>query len=68
MSYKKVKISDIGKIVSGATPKTKDVDNYGGSIAWITPADLSGYTSKYISHGSRNITQKGYDCFLLGTL
>lgn len=61
MSYKKVKISDIGKIVSGATPKTKDVDNYGGSIAWITPADLSGYTSKYISHGSRNITQKGYD-------
>lgn len=61
MSYKKVKISDIGKIVSGSTPKTKDVDNYGGSIAWITPADLSGYTSKYISHGSRNITQKGYD-------
>lgn len=61
MSYKKVKISDIGKIVSGATPKTKDVDNYGGNIAWITPADLSGYTSKYISHGSRNITQKGYD-------
>lgn len=61
MSYKKVKISDIGKIVSGATPKTKDVDNYGGSIAWIPPADLSGYTSKYISHGSRNITQKGYD-------
>lgn len=61
MSYKKVKISDIGKIVSGATPKTKDVDNYGGSIAWITPADLSGYTSKYISHGSRNITQKGHD-------
>ena len=61
MSYKKVKISDIGKIVSGATPKTKNVDNYGGSIAWITPADLSGYTSKYISHGSRNITQKGYD-------
>ena len=61
MSYKKVKISDIGKIVSGATPKTKDVDNYGGSSAWITPADLSGYTSKYISHGSRNITQKGYD-------
>ena len=61
MSYKKVKISDIGKIVSGATPKTKDVDNYGGSIAWITPADLSGYTSKYISHGLRNITQKGYD-------
>lgn len=61
MNYKRVKISDIGKIVSGATPKTKDPDNYGGNIAWITPADLSGYTAKYISHGARNITQKGYD-------
>lgn len=54
-------LSDIGKIVSGATPKTSDPENYGGDIVWITPADLSGYSSKYISHGARNITQKGYD-------
>ena len=61
MNYRKAKLSDIGKIVSGATPKTKDPDNYDGDIAWITPADLSKYNKKYISHGARSITQKGYD-------
>ena len=61
MNYRKVKLSDIGRIVSGATPKTKDPDNYDGDIAWITPADLSNYNEKYISHGARSITQKGYD-------
>ena len=61
MNYRKAKLSDIGKIISGATPKTKDPDNYDGDIAWITPADLSKYNKKYISHGARSITQKGYD-------
>ena len=61
MNYRNAKLSDIGKIVSGATPKTKDPDNYDGDIAWITPADLSKYNKKYISHGARSITQKGYD-------
>ena len=60
-SCRECKISEIGKIVSGATPKTSLPENYGGSIAWITPADLSGYQEKYISRGDRNITQAGYD-------
>ena len=53
-------LSEIGTIVSGATPRTTDGGNFGGDIAWITPADLSGYTAKYISHGSRNLSEKGY--------
>lgn len=61
MSYRKMKLEEIGKIVSGATPKTSTQDNFGGDIAWITPADLSGYTKKYISHGKRNITEMGYN-------
>ena len=61
MSYRKMKLAEIGKIVSGATPKTSTPDNFGGDIAWITPADLSGYTKKYISHGKRNITEMGYN-------
>ena len=58
---RKYKLSEIGKIVSGATPKTSEPTYYGGEIPWLTPADLSGYGRKYISHGSRNITQMGYD-------
>lgn len=60
-TYKRCKIAEIGKVISGATPKTAFSENYGGDIPWITPADLSGYSEKYISHGARNITAKGYD-------
>ena len=59
--YKRIAISEIGSIVSGATPKTSDAANYGGDIPWLTPADLSGYTNKYIERGARNISKKGYD-------
>ena len=55
------KISDIGKVVGGATPSTKDDNNYGGDISWITPKDLASYQDRYISHGERNITRKGFD-------
>lgn len=59
--YKKYAISEIGDIVSGATPKTSISTNFGGDIPWLTPADLSGYKEKYISRGARNLTQQGYD-------
>lgn len=52
-------LKDIGDIISGGTPATKDADNFGGNIAWITPADLSDYKEKFISRGKRNITEKG---------
>jgi len=53
-------MGDVSHIVGGGTPRTADKANFqGGEIPWITPADLSGYAEKYISHGKRNITQKG---------
>lgn len=54
------KLEDIGTIVGGATPSTKDDSNYGGSIAWITPKDLSDFKGRYIRHGERNISEKGF--------
>ncbi len=53
-------MDDIADVIGGGTPKTNDPSNYdGGKIPWITPADLSGYSSKYIGHGERFITEKG---------
>jgi type I restriction enzyme S subunit len=57
--WKTCKLSDLGEIIGGATPSTKDESNYGGDIAWITPKDLSTLKGRFISHGERNITQKG---------
>ena len=54
------KISDIGTVVGGATPSTKKPENYeNGTIAWITPKDLSTFTKRYIQRGERNITEIG---------
>lgn len=61
MEYQKYLLRDIGDIVSGATPKTAIAENFSDDIPWLTPADLSGYTQKYISHGARNLTKQGYD-------
>lgn len=54
------KLGEIGKVVGGATPSTRKVENYqGGLIPWITPKDLSNHHGRYISHGERNITESG---------
>ena len=60
MEFINVKLSDIGEVVGGATPSTKNPDNYDGNIAWITPKDLAGYNKVYISKGERNITEMGF--------
>jgi len=50
----------VADVIGGGTPKTGESRNYeNGTIPWLTPADLSGYTSKYIEHGQRFITQEG---------
>ena len=58
----KVKLKEIGKIVAGGTPSTKQPDYYSSDgIGWITPKDLSNYSKKYICHGARDISQIGLD-------
>ena len=54
--YKCYRISELGEVVGGGTPSTKNENFWGGSIPWITPKDLAGYTSVYISKGENNIT------------
>ena len=59
-TWKDYKLGDITIIVSGATPSTKKVEYFNkGTIPWITPKDLSGYSFRYISSGERNITELG---------
>ena len=53
------KLGEIGKIVSGGTPSTTIHEYWDGNISWITPADLSGYGSKYIESGRKSITELG---------
>ena len=55
-------IGDVANVVGGSTPPSKDLTNFTaqGGTPWITPADLSGYKSVYISQGARNLSDKGF--------
>ena len=58
--WKNCKITDLGDVVGGATPSTKNHSNYeNGTIPWITPKDLSGFSGRFIKCGERNITEEG---------
>lgn len=58
-NWKSKRLCEIGDIVGGATPSTNREDYYNGDIAWLTPKDLAGYNSRYISRGERSITMLG---------
>lgn len=58
-----IDIGEVADIVGGGTPKASDPENFsppGDGISWLTPADLSGYKAKEISHGARDLSEKGY--------
>lgn len=60
MEWKEVTLGEIGTIVGGATPSTKNASFYDGNIPWLTPKDLSVNSNKYIHRGERNITEAGF--------
>lgn len=49
------KLTDIGTIISGATPRTDNPSNWeGGTLNWVTPAELKG--EKWYGHSVKQIT------------
>ncbi|EBC0774851.1 restriction endonuclease subunit S [Salmonella enterica subsp. enterica] len=57
-------IGEISDVVAGGTPRANNPENFvepGAGVAWLTPADLSGYTEKYISRGARDLSKSGYE-------
>ncbi|OZC67378.1 hypothetical protein CH306_16735 [Rhodococcus sp. 15-725-2-2b] len=54
-----VRLGEVAKIVSGATPKTGVAANWNGDVPWATPADLSKLNGAYISRTPRTLTEAG---------
>ena len=52
-------ISEIGDVVAGGTPSSKEPTYWGDEINWISPADLTGYTKKTIRKGNKSISVEG---------
>jgi len=58
-SWAWTRLEEIGIVASGGTPSTSVPEYFEGDVPWITPADLSSFTSKFIQRGRRNISEKG---------
>lgn len=55
--WEKIKVGDIGKVITGKTPKTSNGEYYGGNIPFLTPSD--DMSIKYVRGTNKYITELG---------
>ena len=55
--WEKVKVGDIGKVITGKTPKTYNSEYYDGNIPFLTPSD--DMSVKYVRRTNKYITELG---------
>jgi type I restriction enzyme, S subunit len=51
------RIGDLGKVVTGKTPPTKNKENFGEFIPFVTPGDLQG--KKHVYDAERYLSEEG---------
>lgn len=55
--WRRVKLGEIGDIVTGKTPSTKEKDNFGAEYLFLTPKDMKGEKNIYLTE--RNVSKIG---------
>lgn len=53
------KIKSFAKVITGSTPSTKDLSNYGDEFLFVSPADLG--KSKFITRAKKKLSEKGFN-------
>lgn len=56
--FRRVKLRDIGRIVTGTTPPTSVPGVFGGAIPFVTPSDMDG--RKIITSTERTLSERGF--------
>jgi type I restriction enzyme S subunit len=59
VTWRRVALKEVGAIVGGGTPSTKEPEYFGDDYPWITPKDLSRQRKRYIAEGERGISEAG---------
>lgn len=67
MEMKKYKLQDLGTIITGKTPSTKQEDNFNGNIPFVTPEDITNNVYNLKKTG-RYITEKGFASIKANTI
>ena len=60
--FEKVRIKELGKIVTGNTPVSTDETNYGGKYPFIKPTDMT-IDQKYVFEYEETYSEKSYQRF-----
>jgi type I restriction enzyme S subunit len=55
MSWEKVRLGDVAKLVTGKTPPTNNSEYFNGEYIWVNPSDFG---TKYITNSKRTLTSK----------
>jgi len=61
-SWHWVRLDKVGAIIGGGTPPSSVSSSFvegGAGIPWLTPADLGGFTGRYVAHGERDLSEQG---------
>ncbi|WP_300428637.1 restriction endonuclease subunit S [Parabacteroides johnsonii] len=56
--WQEMSLRDIGEIITGSTPCTKDSNNYGGEKLFVSPADITD--KRYVSQTKTTLSEKGF--------
>lgn len=56
--WEEKKLGEVGDIMTGNTPSTKQEDYYGGCYLWVTPTDITD--SREVSVTAKKLTELGY--------
>jgi type I restriction enzyme S subunit len=59
VSRELVRLGDVCEIRNGATPKTEVAEFWGGPHQWLTPAEMGGRNSPFVSTSTRTLTDAG---------
>ena len=57
--WRETTLGEVCDVVNGGTPKTKVGEYWGGSHAWVTPAEMGGLDSPFVRATKRNLSDKG---------
>lgn len=57
--WKECTIGDLGKIITGKTPRTAISENYGGKVPFLSPSD--NMDLKYVDKTNKTLTEQGVD-------
>jgi type I restriction enzyme S subunit len=56
-AWKEMRLGDVAKIITGSTPATQKLEYYGGSVPFVSPADLQGQNN--LTTAAKTLTAEG---------